>query len=147
MMLNKFVIEDWKYVFKDIKLIRFVTKIDVVNDGVKLAELDNDFNISFVSFDKIKKDYGKVVHDDVLKLSGVFGKRFKLKDIVYVRCDELEIACSNLNKMAKVLYEMDISYNQKSASQSLKRLYMNYGVDIEYKGIHFHIVTNEEIYK
>lgn len=145
--MNKFIIEDWERVFKEIKLIRFVTKIDVLNDGVKLAELDNHFNIKFVSFAKIKKEYGKVVHDDVLKLSGVLGKRFKTKDIVYIRCDELKEARGSLNEMAKLLYDMNISYNQSSTTQSLKKLYMKYGADIEYKGLYFHIVTNEEIYK
>ena len=147
MTLNKFIIEDWERIFKEIKLIRFVTKTDVLNDGVKLAELDNNFNIKFVSFNKIRKEYGNIVHDDVLRLSGVFGKRFETKDIVYIRCDELKEARSSFNEMAKLLYEMNISYNQSSTTQSLKRLYMNYGVDIEYQGIHFHIVTNEEIYK
>lgn len=143
---KKFEIDRWKYIFSDLKLVKFVTKVEVMDGLNIIAKLDNDHNIIIVYYDKIKKEYGNQALEDILKITSDYGRTHKTEDIVYVRCDELEIATHSLWSMARRLEDLYITDRAKTVYAALLRKYTIYGQRIDYLGYEFHIVKEEDIY-
>ena len=142
----KFNKKEWSKVFKNISYIQFVTKVDVMDDNHKIAELNNDDDIMYVPYTSIRHKYGSGVEDDVRRIMGEIGQLYELKDIVYVKCDELELAKNNLGTMARALVEIGLTGNIKTTYSGLVNNYQNVGYKFEYYGYRFEVITENEIY-
>lgn len=145
-MTMKFNEKEWSKVFKNISYIQFVTKVDVMDGSYKIAELSNDDDIMYVPYTSIRHKYGSGVEDDVRRIMGEIGQLYELKDIVYVKCDELELAKNSLASMARALVEIGLIGNVKTAYSGLVSNYQKDGYNFEYYGYRFEVITENEIY-
>ena len=146
MALSKFDKERWDRVFNNIKLVKFMTKTDVMDGKIKIAELNIDNYITSILYSNIKVNYGKNIVDKVISITGQIENIYYVKYIVYIKCDDLELARNGFGSMAEALFDIGIVDNKTNTYYRMLRLFKDYGYDFYLDGYHFKVITENEIY-